>query len=72
MRVTIEDVLARHSPALMRIDGVEGVGQALCDSTPCIRVYIRTDSVLARLPKTLEGYDVDAVVTGAVRARTGD
>ena len=72
MQVTIEDVLARRAPELMRIDGVEGVGQALCDTTPCIRVYIRTDTVAARLPRTLEGYAVDPVVTGTVRPRTGE
>lgn len=53
----------------MAIAGVVGVGQALCDSTPCIRVYITSDSTRARLPKSLEGVPVDAVVTGPFRPR---
>lgn len=71
-RPPIEQVLARRTAELMRIDGVEGVGQALCADQPCIRVYIRTETVRERLPRELEGYTVSAVVTGPVRARTNE
>jgi hypothetical protein len=61
---TIEEVLARHTPALVRLEGVEGTGQALCEGRPCIRVYIERASVAASLPAELEGFPVDPVVTG--------
>jgi hypothetical protein len=66
---SIEDVLAEHTVLLMRIDGVEGVGQALCDDVPCIRVYLRTAAVAARVPKQIEGYTVSTVVTGMIQPR---
>lgn len=62
----IEQVVAARTPELMRIPGVQGVGQALCDDVPCIRVYIVNDSVRSRLPAQLDGYTVSAVVTGPI------
>jgi hypothetical protein len=64
---TIEEALARHTPALMRLPGVEGTGQALCGERPCIRVYIALEAVAARLPAELDGFPVDPVVTGPFR-----
>lgn len=69
---SVDTVLARRSAELMRIPGVVGVGQALCDATPCIRVYIRDESVRARLPRSLDGVAIDAVVTGSIHPRTVD
>jgi hypothetical protein len=63
----IEQVLARHTPELMRIPGVQGTALALCDGAPCIRIFILDDSVRARLPASLDGHTVSAVVTGAFR-----
>ena len=65
--VTIEDVLKQRTPELMQLEGVVGVGQGMCDDTPCIRVYIVADSIAATLPARLDGYRVDPVVTGTVR-----
>lgn len=69
MRPTIEQVLERHADDLMRIEGVIGVGQALCEGEPCIRVYLATDSVRQDVPAKLDGYIVSTVVTGVVRPR---
>ncbi|MGH7476747.1 MAG: hypothetical protein ACRELD_10685 [Longimicrobiales bacterium] len=63
----IEQVLEEHTPRLMRIAGVVGVGQALCAGAPCIRVYIVDQASAAQLPKTLDGYAVSPVVTGTIR-----
>lgn len=72
MEADIEEVVARRTPELMRIPGVSGVGQALCDQSPCIRVYIVSESVRARVPQTLDGFEVSVVVTGVIRPRTID
>jgi hypothetical protein len=70
VKETIEQVLVRRTPELMRIPGVQGVGQALCDGSPCIRVYLADSTVIARLPDTVDGYVVSSVVTGVIRATT--
>jgi hypothetical protein len=66
---TIEEVLAARAPELMRIEGVEGVGEGLCDAAPCVRVYVRAPEVARRLPERLDGYEVSWVVTGEIRPR---
>ena len=66
---SIDSIIERHSPELMAIPGVLGVGQALCGDSPCIRLYIQDDSVRSRLPASLHGVTVDAVVTGTVTPR---
>ncbi|HEX2166122.1 MAG TPA: hypothetical protein VHG09_02680 [Longimicrobiales bacterium] len=63
----IEKVLAQHTPALMRIEGVQGVGQALCDSVPCIRVYVLDAAAEARVPPRLDDIPVSTVITGVIR-----
>jgi hypothetical protein len=67
---SIEQVLVRRTPELMRITGVQGVGQGLCDGTPCIRVYVADSAAIARLPATLDGHVISPVVTGVIRATT--
>ena len=69
MKPTIEQVLVQRTPELMRMDGVTGVGQALCEGEPCIRVYVTVDSAAQRIPPTLDGYPVSVVVTGMMRPR---
>lgn len=70
MTETIEQVLVRRTPELMRIVGVQGVGQGLCDGTPCLRVYVIDAAAAERLPAMLDGYRVSSVVTGVIRATT--
>jgi hypothetical protein len=66
---TIEEAIAARTPELLRLTGVVGVGQALCDGSPCIRVYVRTAEAVRDLPARLDGYPVSPVVTGLVRRR---
>ena len=68
----IEAVLARRTPELMRIEGVQGVGQALCDGAPCIRVYVLDAATQARVPAHLDGFQVSTVITGVIRTTTTD
>lgn len=66
---SIDTVLAAHTDSLMAYEGVTGVGQALCEGHPCIRVYVlaRTPELEDRLPDVVEGYSVEIVETGQVR-----
>lgn len=71
---SIEDVLAVHTDSLLALDGVTGVGQALCEGGPCLRVYVqaRTPELDAQLPDAIGGYPVEVVVTGQIRPRPAD
>jgi hypothetical protein len=51
---------------------VAGVGQALCDGAPCIRVYVIDAAAQARVPARLDGCPVSTVVTGPIRMTTGE
>lgn len=68
----IEAVLEHRTPELMRIAGVQGVGQALCDGAPCIRVYVLDAAAQARVPARLDGFPVSTVITGMIRPTTTD
>lgn len=58
---SINTVLEEHDSRLMSIPEVVavGVGQ-LSDGTPCIKIYVKrkTDDLLEKLPKNLEGHPV--------------
>ena len=68
---TIQDVLAAHNDSLLASPGVVGTAVGLCDSTPCIRVFVADAEAARRLrvgPR-LDGYVVRVEVTGPLRAR---
>ena len=66
----IEKVLQEHSIDLMKIPGVVGVGQGLCNKRPCIKVYVvkKVSELKDKIPKKLEGYSVQIKETGIIRA----
>lgn len=67
----IEEVLQQHTDEWMAIRGVVGTGIGECDGEPCIRILVtrKTDDLVARLPKQADGYPVEIVETGPIRAR---
>ncbi len=64
----IADVLARHTPDLMKIPGVVGTAQGEQDGRPAIIVYVReeTDSLVMAVPSSLEGFPVKLQASGAI------
>ena len=66
----IEKVLEEHTNELMSIKGVIGTAEGLCNSKPCIKVYVikKTPQLTQRIPTTLEGYPVVIEETGEFRA----
>lgn len=64
----IENVLASYSAALMDTPGVVATGIGLCEDTPCIKVFLENGraETLERIPRSIEGYRVDTVVTGEI------
>jgi hypothetical protein len=66
----ITDVLARHTPELMALDGVTGTGEGAEHGKPIVVVFVVKDTpeLRARLPKSLEGYPVVIRASGEVTA----
>jgi len=62
-------VIARNATTLMGIPGVVGVYEGETGGKPVLRVMVtsRADSTLKRIPKTLEGYDVEVEVGGPIK-----
>lgn len=60
----------RHTPELMRRDGVIGTGIRVAADGESIVVYAVTPNhaAAARVPDRLEGYEVDVVITGRIDA----
>jgi len=62
-------VIARNATTLMGIPGVVGVYEGATDGRPVLRVMVvaRADSTLKRIPRTLEGYEVEVEVGGPIK-----
>ena len=63
-------VLADHAPGLMATSGVVAVAEGEnASGKPCIKIWAtHADAVRARLPKSLEGYDVVVEESGPIQA----
>jgi len=66
----LDEVLARHTHALLAIPGVIGTGEGEEDGRPVFLVLVdrATPELRARLPASLEGYPVVIRETGKVKA----
>lgn len=66
----IQDVLARQTPSLMKIEGVTGTGEGRAGGAPIVIVYTSHISQEARgaIPATIEGYKVEVREIGDVTA----
>jgi hypothetical protein len=71
---TIEQVLEKHTDILMRIHGVVGTGQGLCDGKPCIKIFVikKTAELEKKIPRKLEGHLVMVEETGEIHALPGN
>ncbi len=70
----IAAVLETHSPRLMSLPGVVGVGEGRCAGAPCIKVLVleKTPELVERIGDAIEGYKVEVVETGEIRALDSD
>jgi hypothetical protein len=66
----ISEVLARHTPRLLSVDGVTGTGEGADGGQPIVVVFVVEDTreLRARLPQSLEGYPVVLRASGKVTA----
>ncbi len=68
--MSITQALKQATPGLMKIEGVVGTAQGLCDGAPCIKIYVarKTPELLGQLPATIAGHPVVIEETGAFKA----
>ncbi len=66
----ISEVLAAHTDAWMKIEGVTGTGETQKDGKPAILIFVDslTDRLRAQLPSIVEGYPVVIQTTGTIKA----
>ena len=69
--MTIEDVLRIHTDSLMAVPGVQGVGQGEEAGRPTVQVLVSelTSELRRRLPGEIDGFRVQVVETGTIRAQ---
>ena len=69
---TIEEVKAGHSPKLMALEGVVGVGveeDERGEPFLCVMVERKGAPGVSRIPRTIAGFRVEVTEVGAIRAR---
>ena len=67
----LAEVLASHTPALMKIPGVVGTAESRLDNgRPCVLVMVvkLTPELRRRIPRELEGWPVRIQETGEIHA----
>jgi hypothetical protein len=69
-KMTITEVLQKHTQKWMEIPGVIGTGEGKSDDKPCILVLIKHKSevIKKKIPKSVDGYKVILEVTGEIKA----
>jgi hypothetical protein len=70
MAQDVKSVMEAHVDELMAIPGVAGVAIGeLKDGRPCIQVLVvqGKEELRRKIPKTLEGYPVEIVVSGVIK-----
>jgi hypothetical protein len=69
--MTIATTIERRSGELLEIPGVVGVAQGAHDGHAVVQILVerRTPELLARLPRTLDGYPVVVVESGQIRSQ---
>lgn len=66
----IREIKSRHTPKLMAINGVVGVGIGLLEGEEVIQVMVakKTPRLLKKIPGELEGIRINVIETGEIRA----
>ena len=67
----VAEVLEAHSRQLMALPGVVGVGEGRCGEVPCVLVLVveKTPALDEEIADLLQGYPVNIVESGEIRAR---
>lgn len=71
-KMTIKEVLAKHTDKWMEIPGVIGTGEGMSEAKPCITIFMASnvETIKKKIPKKVEGYKVVFEETGEIEARS--
>ncbi len=64
---SIEQVQRENEKKWMALPGVIGVGIGECEGSPCLKILVSEKSPDG-FPKRVEGYRVEVIISGSVRA----
>lgn len=69
--MTINAVIERHAAELLEVPGVVGVAQGEHEGHSVVQILVarRTPELVAKLPRTLDGYPVVVVESGEIRSQ---
>jgi hypothetical protein len=69
--MTINTVIERRSAELLEIPGVVGVAQGAHEGQSVVQILVerRTPELMARLPRTMDGFPVVVVESGEIRSQ---
>jgi hypothetical protein len=69
--MTINAVIQSHAEELLEIPGVVGVAHGAHEGHSVVQILVerRTPELLAKLPRTLDGYPVVVVQSGELRSQ---
>jgi hypothetical protein len=64
-------LITSHSELIMALDDVVGIGESLCDETPCIRILLARENSIsrARINEDLRGIPFAIEISGDFTAR---
>ena len=64
-------IIASHSELIMGLDDVVGIGEGLCNETPCIRILLAQENAVsrARIVEELNGIPFAIEISGDFTAR---
>lgn len=70
IKMSIEEVLKKHTPELMSIPGVVGTAQGKKNGKDCVLVLVikKTPEITKKIPSSLEGFPVVIQETGEIRS----
>lgn len=69
-KMTIKEVLEKHTDDWMEIPGVIGTGEGKSVGKPCIVIFMQSnsESIKKKIPKKVDGFKVIFQETGEVKA----
>ena len=66
--MNIQEVKETHEDELMEIEGVTGIGVNLIKNTIVVYVETLTSELKEKIPKEIEGFEIEILETGKVEA----
>lgn len=70
-KMTITEVLKKHTDDWMKIPGVIGTGEGRKDDKPAVTIFVEklTKAIQHDIPKSIDGYAVVFQETGVIKAQ---